>query len=279
LELSKRLGLSAYFGEGKSELLWCREQFLSSDLPKMISWREFLRKGYFVVPAETKSENRAPTSLRWFAEGRKKDVPEPSPLPCEYGEEYLNGLQTQSGKFEFEPSSLKRFDDPQRPPVNKYIPAWEGRQTKELYGRFPLQLITPHPRFSFHTMGDGKDSVINDIVDHRVLIDSHYYWTARINPVDAAQRGIRHHDLVKLFNDRGAVICAAVLTERLTSGVVHSFESSSQYEPIGDAGNSPDRGGCVNVLTSRRHMTDKTSASAPNSCLIEIEKWRGEATA
>jgi trimethylamine-N-oxide reductase (cytochrome c) len=275
LELSKRLGLSAYFGEAKSELLWCREQFFSSDLPKVISWKKFLKKGYYVVPAETKSENRAPTSMRWFAEGRKKDVPEPSPLPCEYGEEYLEGIQTQSGKIEFEPSSLKRFYDPERPPVNKYIPAWEGRQTRELYERFPLQLITPHPRFSFHTLGDGKDSIVNDIVDHRVLINGYYYWTVRIHPNDAAARGIRHHDLVKLFNDRGAVVCAAVLTERLIPGVAHSAESSSQYEPIGEPGDSPDRGGCVNILTPTRHMTPKTTASAPNSCLIEIEKWHG----
>lgn len=274
LELSKRLGLSAYFGEAKTELLWCREQFLSSDLSKVISWKDFLKKGYYVVPPEAKPENRTPASMRWFAEGRKKDVPEPSPLPAEYGEEYLGGLQTQSGKFEFEPSSLKRFgQDPERPPVNRYIPAWEGRQTTGLYQRFPLQLITPHPRFSFHTMGDGKDSVVNDIVDHRVMVDGYYYWIARINSADAASRGIRQHDLVKLFNDRGAVICAAVLTERLLPGVVHSYGSSAEYDPIGEPGNSPDRGGCVNILTPKRHMTTKTSSSAPNSCLIEIEKW------
>ena len=78
-------------------------------------------------------------AFRWYAEGRKKDVPEPTPLPSEYGDTYLDGLQTRSGKFEFESSSLKQFgEDPERPPVNKYIPSWEGRQTKELYERFPL---------------------------------------------------------------------------------------------------------------------------------------------
>jgi trimethylamine-N-oxide reductase (cytochrome c) len=200
-------------------------------------------------------------------------VPEPSPLPSEYGEEYLKGLQTQSGKFEFEPSSLKRFDeDPGRPPINRYMPSWEGRQTKELFARYPLQLITPHPRFSFHTLGDGKDSIVNDIQDHRVLIAGHYYWTARINPIEAAKRGINHHDLIKLFNDRGCVICVAVVTQRLMPGVVHSYESSAEYQPIGEPGNSPDIGGCVNVLTPTRHMTPKTTSSAPNSCLIEIAK-------
>ena len=39
--------------------------------------------------------------MRWFAEGRAKDTPEPLPLPGQYGEEFLQGLPTQSGKFEF----------------------------------------------------------------------------------------------------------------------------------------------------------------------------------
>jgi hypothetical protein len=54
---------------------------------------------------------------------------------------------------------------------------------------------------------------------------------------------------------------------------VHSYGSSAEYDPIGEPGNSPDRGGCVNILTPKRHMTPNTSSSAPNSCLIEIEKW------
>ena len=153
-DLAERLGFAPYYSEAKTELQWCREQFLSSDLPKHISWKEFLRKGYFVVPSELKRENRAPVSWRWFAEGRKKDVPEPGPLPSEYGETYLEGLQTQSGKFEFEAASLKRFgQDPERPPVNEYIPSWEGRRTTELIERYPLQLDLaasalqlPHPR-------------------------------------------------------------------------------------------------------------------------------------
>jgi trimethylamine-N-oxide reductase (cytochrome c) len=218
-------------------------------------------------------------SWRWFAEGRKKDVPEPSPLPSEYGEQYLSGLQTQSGKFEFEAASLKSAGDPERPAVNRYIPSWEGPGTENLCGRYPLQLISPHPRFSFHTQTDGKDSIINDIEDHRVLVDGHYYWAARMNPRDAAARGIRHRDLVLLHNDRGSVICAALLTERLAAGVVSASESSANYEPIAEPGESPDRGGCINTLTPKRHMTTKTSGSAPNSCLIQVKKWIAEGNA
>ena len=61
--------------------------------------------------------------------------------------------------------------------------------------------------------------------DHRVLVDRYYYWIVRVNPTDAAARGIRQHDLIKVFNDGGAVICAAQLTARVRPGTVHSYES------------------------------------------------------
>jgi trimethylamine-N-oxide reductase (cytochrome c) len=134
--------------------------------------------------------------------------------------------------------------------------------------------MSPHPRFSFHTTGDAKDSVIDDIDEHRVLVDGFYYWVARMNPADAARRGIRRHDLVRLHNDRGAVICAAVLTERVLPGVVHAYTSAAIYEPVATAAGAADRGGCINLLTPKRHMTPLTSGSAPNSCLIEVERWQ-----
>lgn len=274
LDITKRLGLSAYFAEGHTELEWCKMMFDASDVSKHISWRKFLKKGYYVVPS-SKEALRPPTAFSWYAEGRKKDVPEPHPLPSEFRGEFGHGLQTQTGKIEFESSSLKRYGkDPDRPALNRYIPAWEGRQTTELYGKYPLQMISPHPRYSFHTHQDGKDSFINDIGEHRILIDGWYYWIARINPIDADKRGIRHHQLIRLFNDRGAVICVAVLTERLQPGVVHAYESAAVYAPLGAPGDSPERGGCVNTLTSKRFQTDHTNASAPNSCLIEIEPWQ-----
>ena len=52
-------------------------------------------------------------SFRWFWENRKKDVPEAQPLPSDYTEEFLRGLQTQSGKLEFDcqPFSLRTMLD------------------------------------------------------------------------------------------------------------------------------------------------------------------------
>ena len=243
------------------------------DRPKHISWKEFIRRGYFVVPAE-KEKLRAPLSWNWFYEGRKKDVPEPMPLPSDYSEEYLKGLQTQTGKIEFDCESLKRFDplSPDRPSIAKYQRPAESPNAKG-YEDFPLQLVSPHPRFTFHTQGDGKDSFLNDIPDHRVLVDGYYYWILRIHPEDAAVRGIREHDLVRLYNARGSVICAAKLTHRMLRGVVHAYGSSAVYDPIGEPGTSTDRGGCVNVLSSSKSQIRKAHSMGASCCLIEVEKW------
>ena len=155
-----------------------------------MSWKKFIKRGYYVVPAE-KEHLRAPVSFRWFWENRKKDVPEAQPLPSDYTEEFLRGLQTQSGKLEFECNSLKRFPDPERPPIVKYQPAWEGPHSGALFERYPLQLLTPHSKYSYHTQGDGKDSFLLNIEDHRVNVDGYYYWIIRLNAEDAAERGIK----------------------------------------------------------------------------------------
>ena len=51
-EISKRLGLANYFNEGCNEIDWVKRHFDASDLPKEISWKEFIKRGYYVVPAE-----------------------------------------------------------------------------------------------------------------------------------------------------------------------------------------------------------------------------------
>lgn len=273
-EVCKRLGLANYFNEGMNEIDWVKRHFDASDLPQVISWKEFIRKGYYVVPAE-KEHLRAPVSFRWFWENRKKDVPEAQPLPSDYTEEFLSGLQTQSGKLEFECNSLKRFNDPERPPIVKYEPSWEGPHSGDLYQRYPLQLLTPHCKYSFHTQGDGKDSFLLNIEDHRVNVGGYYYWVLRLNAQDAEERGIKKHDLVKVYNDRGAVICAALPTQRLPRGVCHGYESAATYDPMGEPGKSVDRGGCLNLLTPERTQTKTTHSLAGANALVEVELWDG----
>ena len=274
LELSKRLGLGAYFSEGMSELDWAKREFEASDLPSIISWKEFIRKGYAVIP-NPPEELRDPVSWRWFYEGRKKDVPEPMPLPSDYSEEYLKGLQTQSGKIEFECESLKLFDadDEDRPPIVKYRPSWEGHKAESARD-YPLQMVTPHPRFSFHTQGDGKDSFLNDIDEHRVTVNGYAYWVIRMNPKDAEARGIKMHDLVKVHNQRGAVLCAAKVTERVRPSTLHGYESCAVYDPMGVPGQSIDRGGCLNQLTPPRSQLKKGHSMGSSAALVEVTLWK-----
>ena len=50
-ELAKRLGIYEIFSMGgKDEYDWVKEYFEATDLPKDISWEEFEKKGYYVVP-------------------------------------------------------------------------------------------------------------------------------------------------------------------------------------------------------------------------------------
>lgn len=280
LDLAQRLGIGMAFSEGSSELDWCRRYFDATDLPKAISWEEFARKGYYVIPP-LPANRRDPVSYRWFAEGRAKDTPELTPLPGDYAHGFRKGLQTQSGKIEFVSSSLTRFDpdDPERPPMLKYVPSWEGPHATDLYARYPLQLVSPHPRFTFHTQSDGKDSFVNDITDHRTRVGGRDWWIVRLNPADAASRGIADRELVTVFNDRGAVVCAAQLTGRVPPGVVHSYESCAVYDPAGEPGRSADRGGCINILTPKRMQIRKSHSIAAMSCLVEIRKATEEEVA
>ncbi len=279
--LADRLGVGDLFTEGGlTEYDWVKRLFYASDLPRVVSWDEFERKGYYLIPAPTEGERKPTPALRWFAEDRVRDTPDLGPRPWDTVR--LKGLETTSGKIEFVASSLKRLEatgtvDPERPALGpQYIPSWEGHRTKALYARYPLQLVTPHPRFSFHTMGDGKDCWSAEIKDHRMLVGGRYYWILRLNPRDAATRGIKTGDLVRAFNDRGEVILAALVTERVRPGTAHSYESCADYLPVGEPGYSADTAGCVNILTPKRFITPTSTGMAPNSCLIEVRKWEGE---
>lgn len=275
LDILSRLGLGALFSEGCSELDWCKRVFDSSDLPKKISWNKFLEKGYYVVPPATSEALHEPPYFRWYAEGRKKDVPEPHPLPSQYADEFGVGLQTPSGKIEFVPETLKRNcpDSEERPPLNRYIPSWEGPHTAELIGRYPLQMISTHPRYSFHTHQDGKDGFLNGLAEHRVRVNGYPYWVVNLNPEDAQRRNIRQHDLVRVFNDRGSVICAADITPAIRRGVLKGHESSAEIDLIETRKGLVDRGGCLNLLTPDRRMMRGTEGMASNSCLVEVEPW------
>jgi anaerobic selenocysteine-containing dehydrogenase len=144
-----------------------------------------------------------------------------------------------------------------------------------LVEKYPLQLLMGHPRYSFHTYGDGKNTLINDIDEHRVLIDGYHYWTIRINPLDAEKRNIKQHDLVRAYNDRCAVIFVADVSPMLGEGMIKTYESSALIDLI--EGDGPkgfvDRAGCANLLTPSRSQQKGMDGMASNSCLVELAAW------
>ena len=280
--IAEKLGQGQLYTEGKTEDDWDDAFCNPSELRKRCSWEEFCKKGYYIVPVPEDYEEHP--AFRWYYEDRDCDTQDylnpkikavhnmNSMEPTEHSKE----LGTYSGKLEFASEDLKVLspDDDERPPVPHYIPSWEGHET-ELYKKYPLQIISPHPRFSFHTHYDKHASWLNEIPVHRVIKDGYAYWPARINPKDAADRNIKNGDLVELYNDRGSVICIADVTYRVPVGVMHSYGCSAKYDPLVPEVGATDRGGCVNILTNKRMLSKNAPGMAPNSCLIEVRKWEG----
>jgi len=271
VDLAERLGLKEEYTEGNSWEGWVRKVFDASSLPEHISYEDFKKKGYFVAPLP-KDYKHTP-ALRWFYEGRECDTPDQ--FNPKKGTEKAKELGTYSGKIEFVSQSLTELspDDKERPPMPRYIPSWEGYDS-ELAKKYPIQLISPHPRFSFHTHHDIHVTWLEDIPGHRIVKDGYPWHVIRIHPSDASARGIKNGDVVKMYNDRGAVLGIIQVTERMRPGVVHSYESSSKYDPLekGKPG-SIDRGGCINLLTPSRMISKNAPGMANNSCLIEISTW------
>jgi molybdopterin guanine dinucleotide-containing S/N-oxide reductase-like protein len=271
--IAERLGRKEEFTDGKSEEDWIKAFFDASDLPKQVSWEEFNRKGYHII--NTKDDYKSTPSLRWFAEGRACDTPDLNNPKRKTDK--ADQLGTYSGKIEFVSESLKAHfpEDKERPVMVQYLTSWEGHHSK-LFKKYPLQLLSPHPRFTFHCHYDKHTDWLDDIPVHRVKKDGYAWWPARIHPQDAEKRGIRHNDIVRLYNDRASVLCIAVVTERVRPGVIHSYASSAKYDPLTPGrADAIDKGGCVSMLTPSRMLSKNVPGMTPNSCLIEIERWEG----
>ena len=95
----------------------------------------------------------------------------------------------------------------------------------------------------------------------------------RMNTADADARGIKRHDLIRVYNEQGSVICAAVPTHRVRPGTTHGYESAAIYDPIGEPGKSADRGGCLNLLTPKKSQMKQAHSMGNGTALVEVELW------
>ena len=119
------MGFGPIFTEGKDDLGWIEQYYNATDMPKVMSFEEFKKKGYYVVPVNP--DLKKTVALRWFAEDRVRDTPDWGPHPA--STVGLKGLQTRTGKVEFIASSIKNFEeqgfiDEGRPAMHTYVPAF-----------------------------------------------------------------------------------------------------------------------------------------------------------
>jgi trimethylamine-N-oxide reductase (cytochrome c) len=272
VELSRRLGFHDRFTEGNTIQDWIRKIFDKSSMPDHISFEKFKEKGYFVVPPP-KSDFKRTVSNKWYYENRECDVPDRG--NPQIGTARAKMMGTPSGKIEFTSTFLKQHfpEDQERPVMPRYLEPWEGKYSPEAE-KYPLVMMTPHMRFSYHTHHDNKSPWLDEIPCHRIKKGGYAYWPIRIGQEDARRRGIKHGDIVKVHNDRGAILAVAWLTERVKQGTVMSYQAGSKYDPLepGKPG-SIDRGGCVNLLTPSRMVSKNAPGMACNSVCVEIEKW------
>jgi anaerobic selenocysteine-containing dehydrogenase len=91
-----------------------------------------------------------------------------------------------------------------------------------------------------------------------------------INPVDAEARGIKHSDMVRIFNERGSVLYCAYVTERMMPGVVRAPDGSS-YNPV-KAGDHYT-GLPINAISPFNTTSKNAFGMAVNAFLVQVEKW------
>jgi len=268
-KLAEKLGWGEEYSEGRTELEWCKRFWEKSDLCDKVSWEEFIKKGYYVAGVPENWE-RYP-GFRWFAEGYPCNTPNHKPCQEE------GKLGTFTGKFEFVSESLLHWapHDEARTPIATYKHSWEGHHSIKVR-KYPFHLITPHPRFDYHTMHNSSTPWFWEIPENRKYINGNPYLIARIHPKKAAEKGIKDGELMLLFNERGSVLCVARVTYRVEENTIHAYGSSNIYNPVTPGETSMDIGGCVNILTPGKLMGSMVPGMAPNSTLLDVCKYEGE---
>ncbi len=163
---------------------------------------------------------------------------------------FAHGAPTPSGKVEFYSETLEPLGQPSLP---TYTPLREGPANAELARRYPLQCIVPPNRFFLNSSFSQSELL-------RARQKAPIVFLA---PSDAAARGIVSGDRARVYNDRGAAVFTAEVTDDTRAGVAviegiwwHRFQAGG-------------RG--VNVLTSDR-VADLGGGPALHSNLVEIER-------
>jgi anaerobic dimethyl sulfoxide reductase subunit A len=231
-ELASRLGITNY--SEKTEEEWIKEIIrISPDMSRDVTDYDTFKKDGVHKLKFTEPQISFKEQI---------EDPENNPFP------------TPSGKIEIYSQRLADLENPELPPVPKYIETWES-VNDSLANKYPLQLITTHHKTRAHSCFDN--------IPWLKSLEPQMMW---INSTDANARGISDGEEARIFNERGEVILPARVTERIMPGVV-SIDQGAWYMPDKSG---VDRGGCCNLLT-RDHYSPGGGFPG-NTCLVQVKK-------
>ncbi|MBR2831872.1 MAG: molybdopterin-dependent oxidoreductase [Oscillospiraceae bacterium] len=262
--VAEKLGpeyLAAYTGN-LSEAERVRFFYKATGCEDYMTWEEFREKKIFVVPCkEQEVHENLPAGLYGF-----------------WRDPEANPLSTPTGKLEFYSTEIAKYtpDDPERPPVPHWIEkgvSHDERLSSERAEKYPLLCMSNHGRWRMHAQCD--DIVWNREVETMKIRgnDGYQYEPVWLHPSEAEKRGIKHGDIVKVFNERGVVLCGAYVTERLMPRTCY-VDHGARLDPI--IPGWLDRGGDINTITPTSTTSKNATGMAVSGFLAQVEKVTDE---
>ena len=219
---------------------------------------EFLDKGYLPIRFRDDWED-APVGMQAF-----------------YYDPESNPLDTPTGKIEFYSTSIADHwpDDEERPIVPHWIEESDehkDRITSERAKDYPFLIVSNHPRFRVHAQHDDI-TWLREIDMCKIKgPDGYMYEPVWVNPIDARNRGIKDGDILRIFNERGGVLGAARVTERIRPGVI-SQDHGARVDNIVSGTGGLDRGGANNLIAPSATTSKNAAGEVTSGYLVNIEK-------
>ena len=249
--IAHELGIESEFTEDRDVDDWLRHlydvtrQRASERAVEMPSFDEFRARGVFRMP----DPERPVVMLEAF-----RSDPEANPL------------HTPSGRIEIFSERIDGFGyDDCRGHPRWYEPCeWLGGAGAEHH---PLHLISNQPATRLHSQLDNGRHSRAGKLDGREPVAMH--------PDDAAARGIAAGDAVRVFNDRGACLATAVLSEDIRQGVVQLATGAWLDPEVRGEPGSLCKHGNPNVLTPDKGTSSLAQGPIAHTCLVEVERFEG----
>jgi biotin/methionine sulfoxide reductase len=249
--LARRLGYETAFTEDRDEMGWC--QWVYDKVRASATAKGVALPGFQQFWAEGSAELPPPEHDYVLFEDFRRD-PERHPL------------KTPSGRIEIVSDAVGGFDYADCPPHPAWMPPaeWLGGASAER-----LHLVTHQPASRLHSQMDAGPVSRAQKIKGREPV--------RINPADAARRGIDDGDIVRVFNARGACLAGAAVDAGVMPGVV-VMATGAWFDPAVVAG-EPERHGNPNVLTLDIGTSPLAQGTSALTALVEIERWTAPAPA